>query len=440
MKRLAAFLLLSTALLSLQSAVKAQSQVMRLVVSGSINPASAKYIHDALEEAAADGTHAVVIELNTPGGLLPSTREIVADFFASPIPIIVYVRPSGGQAASAGAFITLAGHVAAMAPGTNIGAAHPVTMGDGSQNISDSSNIPLTKATNDAAAFARTIAEKRGRNIAWAEQAVRGSISNTETEALQDSVIDLVAADLNELLRRIDGREITTTKGVTILRTAHASVIDREMSFQQSLLNVLSDPNIAYILLMLGMYGLFFELYNPGSIFPGVVGGICLILAFYSMNTLPINYAGLALIIFGVILFLLEIKIVSHGLLSIGGIISLFFGSIMLIESPPGMDFLQISLSVIITLTICTAAFFLFIVGMGLSAMKRKPTTGIQGMLGEIGQTLEELSPNGSIAIRGEIWNARSRDGTVVPAKATVRVAALEQLTLVVEQENKTIE
>ncbi len=416
----------------------AQTRVMRIEVNGTINPASAKYIHDAVASAAEEKAAAIVLELNTPGGLLPSTREIVSDFLASRVPVIVYVSPGGAQAASAGAFIALAAHVAAMSPGTNIGAAHPVTLGEGAQNIADSSNIPLTKATNDAAAFARTIAEKRGRNVDWAERAVRGSISCTETEALRDSVIDIIARDLADLLRQADGRTVETSRGTVILHTAQARVYDREMNFQQKLLNTLSDPNIAYILLMLGMYGLFFELYNPGAIFPGVVGGICLILAFYSMNTLPINYAGLALIVFGVILFVLEVKIVSHGLLSVGGVISLFLGSVMLIESPPGMEFLQVSLSVIITLTACTAAFFLFIVGKGIGAMKRKPTTGVDGMIGECGRVIEVIHPVGRVAVHGEIWNARSADGTEIPSQTRVRVAGVDNLTLIVRPEKSS--
>ncbi|MBE0645181.1 MAG: nodulation protein NfeD [Bacteroidetes bacterium] len=434
MKRLGMTLLLVGAVLCGTPAMS-QQKVMRIVVSGTINPASAKYIHDAVIAAEDEGAAAIVLELNTPGGLLQSTRDIVSDFLASKVPVIVYVSPGGAQAASAGAFITLAAHVAAMAPGTNIGAAHPITLGEGAQNIADSTNIPLTKATNDAAAFARTIAEKRGRSVRWAEQAVRGSVSSTETEAIRDGVIDVVAATLADLLRQIDGREVQTSSGTVTLRTAHARIYDREMSFQQEVLDVLSDPNIAYVLLMLGMYGLFFELYNPGSIFPGVVGVIALILAFYSMNTLPINYAGLALIVFGVILFILEVKIVSHGLLSIGGVVALFLGSIMLIESPPGTDFFQISLTVIITLTLCTAGFFLFVVGKGIAAMKRKPTTGADGMLGERGRVLEAISPEGSVAVHGEIWKARSSDGAPIASQEVVRITRMENLTLVVERD-----
>lgn len=411
----------------------AQPRVLRIQIAGSINPASAKYVHDAIEDANAEGYHAVLLRLNTPGGLLQSTREIVADFLASPLPVIVYVAPGGGQAASAGAFITMAGHIAAMAPGTNIGAAHPITLGEG-QNIADSTNIPLTKATNDAAAFARTIAEKRGRNVAWAEAAVRGSSSITETEALRDSVIDLVAPNERALLRDIDGRRVETASGTVTLETADAVIDVRDMNFQQEILDILSDPNIAYILLMLGIYGLFFELYNPGAIFPGVVGGICIILAFYSMNTLPVNYAGLALILFGIVLFVLEIKVVSHGLLSVGGVVSLFFGSLMLIESPPGVEFMEVSLSVIITVTACTAAFFLFIVGKGIAIMKRRATTGVEGMIGERGTAREAIDPVGSVSVHGEIWNARS-DGGPIAAGAPVRIVALDSLTLIVRED-----
>ena len=428
------YVLAATAIFVLcTAAVEAQTRVMRITISGSINPASAKYIHDAVHDAADEDVHAVIVRLNTPGGLLKSTREIVADFLSAEIPVIVYVAPGGAQAASAGAFITIAGHIAAMAPGTNIGAAHPVTLGEG-ENVADSTNIPLAKATNDAAAFARSIAERRGRNVEWAEQAVRGSVSVTETEALRDSVIDVIAESTADLLQQIDGRRVVVAEDTVTLRTAGAQVFDREMTFQQEILDILSDPNIAYILLMLGIYGIFFELYNPGAIFPGVVGGICLILAFYSMNTLPVNYAGLALIVFGIILFVLEIKVVSHGLLSIGGIVSLFFGSLMLIESPPGVEFMEVSLSVIITVTACTAAFFLFVVGKGIAIMRKQPTTGLEGLVGETGVVRDPLDPSGSVAVHGEIWKARSVSGTTIPEKRSVRVTGVRQLTLLVEE------
>ena len=302
------------------------NKVIVLNVDGAIHPACADYIEAGIQHTVEVGASCTVIKLNTPGGLLKSTRAIVTDFLEAEIPIIVYVSPSGSQAASAGAFITLAAHFAAMAPGTNIGAAHPVSL------LGQQDSIMMEKATNDAAAFIRTISEKRNRNVQWAEDAVRKSLSITETEALNENVIDTIAVNLDELFGMLDGLEIETAAGIKTLKTKHADIVEFEMTFSQKLLSILSDPNVAYLLLMFGIYGIFFELYSPGAIFPGVIGGICLILAFYSMNTLPVNYAGLALIILAIILFILEIKIVSHGVLSIGGVISLFLGSVMLID------------------------------------------------------------------------------------------------------------
>jgi len=272
-------------------------------IDGSINPVSADFIRNGIEKARIEKAECLIIQLNTPGGLLKSTRVIVSDMLQSPVPVIVYVSPGGAHAGSAGVFITLAAHIAAMAPGTNIGAAHPVVM----QGQMDTTMNE--KTTNDAAAFIRTIAEKRHRNMVWAERAVRRSYSYSETEALQDSVIDLVVKNEEELLRMIDGRIIELSSGNKTLHTLSATIINYKMSIWEKILDIISDPNIAYILLLLGMYGILFELYNPGAILPGIVGVIALILAFYSMHTLPINYAGLALIIFAVILFLLEIKI-----------------------------------------------------------------------------------------------------------------------------------
>jgi len=301
--------------------------VISIKIDGSINPASADFIHNAIEKAAREKAECIIIHLNTPGGLLKSTRVIVSDILESSVPVVVYVSPGGAHAGSAGVFITLAAHIAAMAPGTNIGAAHPVTM----QNQMDSTMNE--KATNDAAAFIRSIAEKRHHNIEWAENAVRKSFSYSEIEALEDSAIDLIAKNEQELLSKINGKEVELSSGMKILQTANATVKEHKMSVWEKMLDIISDPNIAYILFLLGMYGLIFELYNPGSILPGIVGVIALILALYSMHTLPINYAGLALIVFAIILFLLEIKIVSHGLLAIGGIVSLLLGSMMLIKS-----------------------------------------------------------------------------------------------------------
>jgi membrane-bound serine protease (ClpP class) len=402
------------------------SQVMLLKVNDAIHPACAEYIDSGIQAAEDEKVTCIVIELNTPGGLLKSTRVIVTNFLESSVPIIVYVSPSGSQAASAGVFITLAGHIAAMAPGTNIGAAHPVSL------LGAQDSVMMTKATNDAAAFIRTISEKRQRNVEWAEDAVRKSLSITESEALDENVIDLVAEDLEELLLLTDGMEVNTVDGMKVLQTKGADIITFEMTFSQKMLSLLSDPNLAYILLMFGIYGLFFELYNPGAIFPGVFGGICLILAFYSMHSLPVNYAGLALIIFSVILFILEIKIVSHGILSIGGVISLFLGSVMLIDRESFLDAMNISLELIILLVALTAAFFLIAIALGIKAHRKKVATGHKGLVGEKGMTISNLRPHGDIKVHGEIWHAESVEGDI-PKGTVVDVIEIENLKLKVK-------
>ncbi|MBU1297561.1 MAG: nodulation protein NfeD [Bacteroidetes bacterium] len=402
-------------------------RVIVISVDGSINPSSAEYINSGIKRAREKNAECLIIKLNTPGGLLKSTRIIVTDILNSEIPVVVFVYPGGSQAASAGVFITLAGHIAAMAPGTNIGAAHPVSL----QGEQDS--IMNEKATNDAAAFIRTISEKRARNIQWAEDAVRKSLSITETEALKGRVIDIIAISVQDLLEKIHGKEISLSFGKKVLDTKNAEVINVEMNFQQKILDLLSDPNIAYILFMIGIYGIMFELYNPGTIFPGVVGVISLILAFYSLHTLPVNYAGLALIIFAVILFIAEIKVVSHGLLSIGGVISLVLGSIMLIDTESTLEVIEISWQVILVTVILTAAFFIFAIGFGIKAQSRKPTTGIEGIIGEIGETISNLEPEGQIRVHGELWNAESLDGSI--SKGTkVKVTQVSNLKLMVHK------
>jgi membrane-bound serine protease (ClpP class) len=382
-------------------------KVVVISVDAAISPSSAEYISYGIEQARSMEAECLIIKLNTPGGLLKSTRVIVTAILDSPVPVIVYVYPGGSQAASAGVFITLAAHVAAMAPGTNIGAAHPVNM----QGQQDS--IMNEKATNDAAAFIRTISEKRERNIEWAEDAVRKSLSITESEALKERVIDVVAISTRDLLQKIHGREVDLSSGRKALDTENAGIVEIEMNFRQKILGLLSDPNIAYIFLMIGIYGLMFELYSPGAIFPGVIGAISLILGFYSLHTLPVNYAGLALIILAVILFIAEIKVISHGLLTIGGVISLILGSIMLINVESTLEVVKISWKVIVLVVIFTTAFFLFAIGFGIKAQNRKPTTGSEGIVGEIGEALGDLDPNGQIRIHGELWNAESLEGFI---------------------------
>ncbi len=395
-------------LFSISFSVAAAQPVHVITIDATINPAIAEYIGAEIETADRDGASCLVIRLNTPGGLLKSTRVIVSSFLTSPVPIIVYVSPAGAQAASAGVFVTLAAHVAAMAPGTNIGAAHPVGM-----QGSEPDSVMNEKMTNDAAAFIRTISENRHRNVQWAEDAVRKSISITETEALKDSVVDIVAPTVRALVDSLDGRTVDLNGRQVVLHTKGARIVDREMGTKNKILELLSDPNIAYIFFLLGVYGLIFELYNPGAILPGVVGVISLIIAFYSLHTLPVNYAGLALMIFGVILFLIELKVPSHGLLSLGGIISLLLGSIMLISPESPLDMVSISWTVIIGAVGFTALFFIFAIGMGVKAQRRKPVTGLEGMIGEPGEAQTDLTPEGTVRVRGELWHAVVTDGTV---------------------------
>ncbi|HOK26644.1 MAG TPA: nodulation protein NfeD [Bacteroidales bacterium] len=403
------------------------AKVVVITVDGSINPASAEYINSGIKYACENSAECLIVRLNTPGGLLKSTRVIVSDILDSDVPVVVFVHPGGAQAASAGVFVTLAAHIAVMAPGTNIGAAHPVDL----QGQADS--VMNEKATNDAAAFIRAISEKRLRNIRWAEDAVRKSLSITENEALKENVIDLVAESVNDLLEKIDGREVALASGKKILNTRNAEVVNLGMTFAQKILGLLSDPNIAYILLMIGIYGIFFEFYNPGSIFPGVIGFICLILALYSLHTLPVNYAGLALILFAIILFIIEIKVVSYGLLTVGGIISLILGSIMLINVKSGLEVIRISWQVILVITGLTVAFFLVAIGFGIKAQTRKPVTGIEGMTGETGEAISDLEPEGQVRVHGEIWNAECPDGKVSKGSKVI-ITGVKNLKLIVRK------
>jgi membrane-bound serine protease (ClpP class) len=294
-------------------------------------------------------------------------------------------------------------------------------------------SIMNDKTTNDAAAFIKAIAEKRKRNLEWAEAAVRKSVSITEVEAVENKVVDLIARDEHDLLKQINGKLVELSTGNKTLQTLNAKVDQVDMNFAERILDLISDPNIAYILMMLGFYGLLFELYSPGAIAPGVIGGICLILAFYAMHTLPINYAGLALIIFAIILFILEVKVVSHGILGIGGVIALALGSIMLIRTDSALEFIQISWGVILATTTATALFFFFLIGLALRAQKAKPVTGIEGIIGEVGETVARLEPSGMIRVHGELWKAESISGTIDPGQK-VKVTAINNLTLYVEQ------
>lgn len=394
-------------------------------VDGIISPSTADFIVGAIQKAEQGNAEALVIELDTPGGLDTSMRVIIKEMLRSPVPVIVYVAPSGARAASAGAFITIAAHVAAMAPGTNIGAAHPVQMGGGEMD-----KEMTKKVENDAAAYIRGLAERRGRNAAWAEKAVRESVSITATEALKQKVIDVVADDLADLLAQIDGRTLETAAGKVTLHTKAATITQVEMSFRDKILQVISNPTVAYILLILGMAGLYFELSTPGAILPGVLGGICLILAFWAFQTLPINFAGLLLIILGVLLFIAELQVVSHGVLTAGGIIAMLLGSLMLIDSPA--PFLQISLSAIIGVTAATTGFFVLVIGAAIRAHRRQPVTGHEGLIGQIGVVKTPLRPEGQIFVRGELWKATSEEP--VKPGGQVEVTGISGLTLKVKK------
>ena len=410
--------------LLLAGPVWAAQPVLVATYEGVINPVTAEYLKDVIAMAADRDAQAVVIRLDTPGGLDTSMRLIIKEFTASTVPVIVYVAPSGARAASAGVFLTLAAHAAAMAPGTNIGAAHPVAMGGGEMD-----KTMKEKVENDSVAYLKSIAAQRGRNVAWAEDAVRKSVSVTEREAVDLKIIDLIADDLPSLLQKLDGRRVVLASGPVSLRTAGAPVEDFPMGWRLEMLKTLSDPNIAYLLMTVGMIGLLAELYNPGAILPGIVGAISLIMAFYSLQSLPVNYAGVLLLLLGMVLFILEATVTSYGLLAIGGVISMVLGSVMLIKADA--PFLQLSWSVIIPVVGTAAAVSLLVVGMGVRAMRRRPVTGSEGMVGLIGVAKTALTPQGKIQIRGELWDALS-SAPLQPGDS-VEVTRIEGLKLYVK-------
>ena len=418
----AAILLASAALLSIAGPASAAQSVSLIELDSAITPVTVRLLAGAIDRAQAEGSQALIVQLNTPGGLERSMRSMVQSILGSPIPVIVYVAPAGARAASAGVFITMAAHVAAMAPATNIGAAHPVAVGGGGDKEM------IKKVENDAAAFARTIATERGRNAEWAEKAVRSSVSATEREAVKLKIVDLVAESVPDLLTKIDGRTVKTVRGQITLATRDASVKTIEVRFRDRFLALISDPTIAYLLMMAGMLGIFFELSNPGAILPGVIGGISLILAFYAFQSLPVNWAGLLLLLFGVVLLIAEIKVVSHGVLAIGGVVAMLIGSLMLYDSPETTG-IRLSWYVVIPTVGATAGLVFFAVSMGIRALYRPSVTGESAMVGRLGVARSALAPEGQVMIDGELWRALSQDGAVA-AGEPVKVAAIDGLTL----------
>lgn len=368
-------------------------------VDGAITPVTAKYITDAVKRSEQNDAECLIIQMDTPGGLLQATMEIDKKILDAKIPVIVYVAPSGGRAASAGVFISYAAHLVAMAPSTNIGAAHPVTMGG-----QDTSQVMLEKQANDAVAHIKGLADKRGRNALWAEAAVRQSVSITDKEALDIGVINLIASNLSDLLDQLDGWEIELDDQTVILDTRDAEIQRHPMDWRYRILDKISDPNIAYILMMLGFYGILFELRSPGTIFPGVIGAICLVVAFFALQVLSINVAGLLLILLAIIFWILEVHVPSFGLLTIGGVVSFILGSLMLFKYPE----VKVSIGLIIILAVLTALFLVVGLGLALRTRLTKATTGMQGLVGEEGVAVSALNPEGQVSVHGEVWKAKS--------------------------------
>ncbi len=401
--------------------VSADKKVIIIELEGPINPGTAMYVTRGLEQAEKQGASLSIIRLDTPGGLGSSMRSIVKAILNCHVPVVVYVGPKGAGAASAGVMITVAGHVAAMAPGTNIGAAHPVTAGgqDIQKTMSD-------KVVNDMASYGRGIAEDKGRNGEWVEKAIRESVSITADEALKKNVIDLVANDIDHLLELIEGREILLPSGKTIISTRGLKRTYYHPGFRDKVLETISNPNIAYILMMIGLAGLYFELAHPGAIFPGVIGGISLILAFFSFQTLPVNYAGLLLIALAIIFFIAEIKVASYGILSIGGLISLVIGSIMLFED------VGVSIKLMMPTILLVGGFFIVVASLAFRAYRTVPMGGMEGLIGETGVVEKNIDPEGIIFVHGEYWKAEADERLEKGEKVVVE--GIEGLTLKVRK------
>ncbi|HER24167.1 MAG TPA: nodulation protein NfeD [Candidatus Atribacteria bacterium] len=406
--------------------ITTKPSIYLLQLNGIINPITAQYVIGGIENAEAEKVECLILQLDTPGGLDTSMRDMIKKMLNSTIPIIVYVSPSGARAASAGVFITLASNLAAMAPGTNIGAAHPVALGE-----AEIEEEMKAKLENDAAAYIKSIAEKRGRNAQWAEKAVRESASITEQEAIEIGVIEFIANDVDELIEIIDGVRVTTSSETKVLKTKNAEIIPVKMTFKDLFLHSLTNPNVAYVLLFLGIYGILGEFSNPGSFFPGIVGGVSLILAFVAFQSIPINYGGLLLIIFGIVLFFIEIFTPTFGLLTAGGVTSLILGSFMLSKSTA--PFLRISLGLIISMSLASAAFFVFALSKGIKIQWKKPVTGRESLIGKVGVAKTILDPKGTIFIHGERWQAFT-EGEAIKEGEEVEVLEIRVLQLIVKK------
>ena len=424
-------LLILVATLGVSSSFAQSPYAAVLTVNGIINPAMASYVDRAIGQAEDTGASVIVMQMDTPGGLDTSMRDIIQRMIASKVPIVVYVSPSGARAASAGVYLTYAAHIAAMAPSTNIGSAHPVSL-DQSGNEQQMTDTMTQKVTNDAVAYIRGLAQARGRNADWAEQAVRSSVNITAQEALDQKVINVIADDVPSLLDKIDGTTVRVPGGNVTLNTKGLPIEELDMSPIESFLHTISDPTIAYILLSLGTLGLIFELSSPGAILPGVVGGLFLLFALFGLGTLPLNMAGLLLLGFAFLLFVADVIAPTHGILTGGGVISFVLGSFMLINTRDA-PFLSISTTAIGTLTLALTAFFIFVIRAVVRSRRRVPTTGREGMLRQVGRARTELAPGGMVFVDGALWEAMSETGSVSEGEA-VEVVGQRGLTLVVRR------
>jgi len=434
------FLLLLAAPLLVAGA--AQPVAVQLHISGPIGPATSDYVHRGLHQAEQLKARLVILRMDTPGGLDTAMRDIIRDILASPIPVVTYVAPSGARAASAGTYILYASHVAAMAPGTNVGAATPVQVGGlpgtGGGN-GDSGGKPAPggesggtmkhKIVNDAVAYIRSLAQLRGRNAEWAEKAVRHAASLPASAALREHVIDVIAPDTATLLQRIDGRTVSVQGKEQVLHTGGLTVRSVEPDWRTRLLGIITDPNVAYLLMLLGFYGLFFELANPGFVLPGVAGAICLVLALYAFQVLPVNYAGVALVLLGIVFMVAEVFVPSFGALGIGGVAAFVFGSIILFNGTGNVY--SVSLPLIGALAVVSAGFFIGIVGLAIRSRGRPVVSGQEQMIGAVGEATEGFTDQGRVRVHGELWSAR----TAVPVKQgqRVRVTAMDGLLLQIE-------
>ncbi len=422
MKTVVSILLL---LLTIVAVCHAERATIRHVeISGPINPVTAGFISRNLKESPRKGDKLVILEMDTPGGLDSSMRSIVKEIFASPVPVVVYVAPTGSRAASAGAVIAIAADFCVMAPGTAIGAAHPVTIGQKPDSVMQE------KIVNDMLAYVEGIAAERGRNTEIVRQMVSKSLSLSAEKALEEKVIDFLAVDQNELIRKLNGKKVRRGGVLHTLELSGAEVVPQEMTTREKILDIIGDPNVAYVLMMLGFLGLFFELSTPGAILPGVIGGISLILAFFAFQTLPVNYAGVLLILLALILFIAEIKIVSHGMLTVGGVLAMTLGSILLFDSPE--PYLKVSLSLIVTTVLLVTGFAFFVIRKAIAAHRRKPFTGKEGLVGEKGYADSDIMPEGKVFVRGEYWDAWSDQP--VSRGEKVLVVAVEGLKVKVEK------